>query len=190
VSSGLETGFALDRRWHLLRGEMERSKKDELLLLGSLLAREQVPYAVIGGIALQFHSAEPRTTIDIDIVVSDRASLPRDALVTAGFVEKGRHQFSDNWVGPGGTPVQFADDPPLAAAIARALDVELDGVRLRILSKMDLLRAKLRSASGAERRRSKRIIDIADVHALIEDEPALADELSDEERALLDRLPT
>jgi hypothetical protein len=157
VSSGLETGFALDRR--------------------------------TGGIALQLHSREPRIPIDIDIVVRDRTDLPRDALLAAGFVERGRHEFSDDGTGPRGTPVHLTDDPPLAEAIDRAVEIELEGVPLRILGKVDLLRAKLRSAAGPERRRSRRIIDLADVHALLEDDPTLASELGEEELALLERLP-
>ena len=168
---------------------MEDSKKDELLLLGRTLAREQVPYAIIGGVALQFHSADPRTTVDIDVAVADRAALPRAALLAAGFQERGQHGFSENWSGPAGTPVQFTDDAPLAAGIPRAEAVEIDGVLLRILGKLDLLRAKLRSASDAGRRRSKRFIDIADVHAILEDAPDLAGALTDDERELFEKLP-
>src|SRR5437588_3087353 len=52
MRSGLEIGFALDRRWHLMRSEDEGSKKPALLLLGRVFADAAVPYAIIGGVAL------------------------------------------------------------------------------------------------------------------------------------------
>jgi hypothetical protein len=58
MASGLTIGFQLDRQWHLLRGEMIRDKKPDLLALCRVLAAERVPYALIGGLA----------TIDIDVV--------------------------------------------------------------------------------------------------------------------------
>jgi hypothetical protein len=77
MRSGIETGFLLDRRWHLLRGEMERSKDSALLLIGRILTDAGVPYAIIDGVALQAHQPESRTTLDIDLAVVDRASIPR-----------------------------------------------------------------------------------------------------------------
>ena len=65
--------------------------------------------------ALQIHQTEPRTTLDIDLAIPDRRSIPRAALAAAGFVETGRFPHSENWLGPESTPVQFTDDPALAA---------------------------------------------------------------------------
>jgi hypothetical protein len=85
--------------------------------------------------------------------------------------------------------VQFTDDPALAEAIKRAEEIELDNVRLRVISRADLFHEKLRAASDPARRRSKRLQDLADAQALLESNPALAQELTPEERAVLDRLP-
>jgi hypothetical protein len=41
-------------------------------------AGSQVPYAVIGGIAFQVRSDDPRTTLDIDVAVVDRAQFLAD----------------------------------------------------------------------------------------------------------------
>jgi hypothetical protein len=57
---GLAEGFILDRRWFWLRGEMERTKRPALLALAQVFAAAEVPYAIIGGTALQVHQAEPR----------------------------------------------------------------------------------------------------------------------------------
>jgi hypothetical protein len=85
--------------------------------------------------------------------------------------------------------VQFTEDPALAEAISRAEEVELEDVRLRVIGRADLLHAKLRAAVDPARRRSKRLQDLADTQALIESFPDLEQELSDGERALLERLP-
>ncbi len=185
----LEAGFLLDRRWHWLRGEMERSKEPDLAALARILSGRGVPYAVIGGVALQIHQKEPRTTLDIDIALADRGRLPRESLLAAGFIETGRHEHTDNWIGPEGTPVQFTDDPVLQGPISRAVEVQIGGAGLRVLRVGDLLHEKLRSGRDPARRRSKRLQDLADAQSLLEQDPALANDLTPEERTLLDGLP-
>jgi len=189
MESKLDIGFALDRRWHLLRGEMERSKKSALVALARVLADARLSYAVIGGVALQVHQREPRTTLDIGVAVANLQELPRDALAAVGFRVTGRFSHSENWVGLDATPVQFTDDAALSPALSRATAVDLEGTPLRVLAKVDLLRAKLRAGTDPARRKSKRIQDLADVQALIEDDPALAQELNDAEKQLLAKLP-
>ncbi|HVR08355.1 MAG TPA: hypothetical protein VMW75_09925 [Thermoanaerobaculia bacterium] len=52
MHSGIETGFLLDRQWHLMRSEPESSKRPALLLLGRVLADAGISYAIIGGVGL------------------------------------------------------------------------------------------------------------------------------------------
>lgn len=115
--------------------------------------------------------------------------LPHSQLDATGFTWTGRFSHSDNWLGPEGTPVQFTDDPALTDAIARAEEVELEDVHLRVISRVDLLHEQLRAAADPARRRSERLKDLADVQDLLETTPILAQELSATERALLDQLP-
>lgn len=185
----LETGFLLDRQWFWLRGEMEQTKRLTLLTLARVLAEAQTPYAIIGGVALQVHQEEPRTTIDIDVAVATYGQLPRTHLEAAGFSLIGRFSHSENWVGPDNTPVQFTDDPALADAITRAEEIALEDVRLRVIARVDLLHEKLRTASDPARRRSKRLQDLADAQALLEATPELGHELTAVERAMLEQLP-
>lgn len=189
TTSGLDIGFLLDRQWHVLRGEMETSKRPALLALARVLAETRTPYAIIGGIALQVHRAEPRTTLDIDLAVPRLSAIPRAELQAAGFEPTGHFAHSDNWLGPEGVPVQFTDDEALASAVERALEIELEGISLRVIGPSDLLHEKLRAGSDPARRRSKRLQDLADAQALIEEAPALRAELSEGERAVLDSLP-
>ena len=186
---GLEVGFLLDRQWHVLRGEMERSKRPALVSLARILAAAGTPYAIIGGIALQIHHDEPRTTLDIDLAVPSFDAIPRTELQAAGFTPRGRFSHSENWLGPEGVPVPLTDDPALADAIERAEEIELEDVRLRVIGRADLLHEKLRAGSDPARRRSKRLQDLADAQALLEATPSLRAELTDAERAILDQLP-
>jgi hypothetical protein len=186
--SGLTAGFLLDRQWHWLRGEMDQSKKPALLSLCRVLEEEHVAYVIIGGLALQVHREEPRTTLDIDLAVLDRAAIPRDALRAAGFQFRGSFEHSENWLAADGTPVQFTDDPAIAPAVTSAGEILLDGTTLRVIRMVDLLHEKLRAGSDPERRRSK-LQDLADAQELVEANPDLVDELRPEEREILDQLP-
>src|SRR5690606_18098005 len=85
MSASLQVGFELDRRWHWLRGEMQASKQPDLELLARVLAESGTPYAIIGGVALQIHQQQPRTTLDIDVAVLESDAMPRTALEGAGF---------------------------------------------------------------------------------------------------------
>src|SRR3954463_16515546 len=96
---GLEVGFLLDRQWHALRGEMDASKRPALLTLASVLEAARTLYAIIGGVALQIHQAEPRTTLDIDLAVTAFTAIPDAELRAAGFRLGGRFAHSENWVG-------------------------------------------------------------------------------------------
>jgi hypothetical protein len=189
MTSGLSAGFMLDRQWHWLRGEMDTTKKPALLTLGRLLEESHIPYAIIGGIAVQIHHPEPRTTLDIDLAVLSRSAIPSEALIAAGFRRTGSFEHSENWIATDGTPVQFTDDPMLAGAVSSADEMVVDDVRLRVIRAADLLHEKIRAAADPARRRSKRLQDLADAEALIEANPELAQQLHADERAILDRLP-
>jgi hypothetical protein len=189
MASGLVSGFLLDAQWHWLRGEMDQTKKPALLTICRILADERVPYAIIGGLAVQIHHPDPRTTLDIDLAVLTRESIPARALEAAGFQFTGSFEHSQNWLAPDGTPVQFSDDTALANAVKVADEMELEGARLRVIRVEDLLHEKIRAAEDPARRRSKRLMDLADVEALLEATPKLANSLTAEERSFLQRFP-
>jgi hypothetical protein len=189
MQSHLQVGFTLDRLWHALRGDMESSKRPALLALAAVLAETGTPYAVIGGVALQVYQDEPRTTLGVDLAVRDLDALPRAALESAGFRLGGRFSHSENWIGPDDVPVQFTDDPALLPAIERAQELEFEGRPLRVIDRADLLHEKVRAGTDPARRRSKRLQDLADAQALLEQTPELRDELTQAERQTLDSLP-
>ncbi len=155
------------------------SKEKPLRLIAEILERERVSYALIGGVAVQIHTEEPRSTLDIDIAVPRYSDVPRTALLDAGFQHTGRHDLRDNWRAPGPVPlklrtaVQFsAEGTGIADGVAHAFTVDLEGgLHLRIATVPDLIALKLLAAEEPQRRASKREHDIADVLALIEEHP-------------------
>lgn len=177
----LATGYALDQLWGETMGLPDGdSKERSLRLVAQLLEREHVPYALIGGVAVQLHTEEPRSTLDIDLAVPTYADVPREALLEAGFEHTGRHDHSDNWRAPGPGPlkqrtaVQFsAEDEGIADAVEHASIVDLDGVPLRVATVADLIVLKLVAAAEPRRRPSKREHDVADILALLEEHPEI-----------------
>jgi len=182
VRSRLATGFRLDSLWAETMGiDPSDTKERPLRLVAEVLDRAGVAYALIGGVAIQIRTAEPRTTLDIDVAVPRFADVPGDALLAAGFDHTGRHEHSDNWrappTGPGGqrTVVRFsAEDAGIAEAVSHAELTDLaDGLRMRVATAADLIVLKLEAAAEPRRRPSKRQYDLADIVALMEQYPAL-----------------
>jgi len=181
----LRIGDLLDGRFALLRGEPERSKSRSVADLARVFDVERTPYAVIGGVALQMWSADPRTTLDIDVAVASYDDLPRAALKAAGFVRGRRFADSEIWKGPDGASVQFTDDAAFAQAVRRPAKRKLGDTVLHVASVVELIRAKLRAAGDPARRRSKRLRDIADACALAEQYPEAVARLTAAERRQL-----
>ncbi len=188
-------GFALDRLWCETMGLIaDDSKERPLRLMANVLERAGVPHALIGGVAVQLHTVEPRSTLDIDVAVPRFDDVPREALLAAGF-EHTAH--SDNWRAPGDGPlatrvaVQFsAEDVGIAEAVARAKSMVLaDGLLLRVATAEDLITLKLAAAGEPQRRASKREHDLADVLALLEEHPQLrTPQLAARVREIRDRI--
>jgi hypothetical protein len=188
IPTSLETGFALDQLYRWMEGRMDGSKRPTLAKLARILADAGTAYALIDDIAVQLRRREPRTTLDIDVVLHARSDWPARAFEDEGFLRTGAFEHSENWESADGTPVQITDDLLLAAAIERAEVVLIDGLPLRVLTPLDLLRAKLRAAADPARRRSKQLQDLADAQGLVEDHIELSASLDASEREILERL--
>jgi hypothetical protein len=186
VEPTLRIGDLLDSQFALLRGEVEKSKARSLAELTRVFEAEKVPYAVIGGVAVQLWSDDPRTTLGIDIAVLSCDAVPHEALTRAGFAIEARIEHFENWRGPDGAPVQFTDDPALADAVRHAEERSLAGHVLRVAPVLELVRAKLRAAEDPARRRSKRLMDLADACGLGEQHPEVLAQLDARQRRQLE----
>lgn len=186
IEEALRASAALDVRFHDLKGDAVVTSKDEAFrALFRILEASGIEYALVGGVAVQLLRSEPRTTLDIDVAIKKYEGVPRVALEAAGFRMLARHAHSENWIGPGETPVQFSDDPAFASLIASADRKSFAGGQVRIASPFALVRERLRAASDPARRESKRFQDLADAKSLAEEHPELERELTPAERALL-----
>ncbi len=187
----MRVGFILDSRWFGMKfNQGDKTKEQTLHLLIDILNTAQLPYAIIGGVALQVHSSDPRTTVDIDVALTDRGVVPEAALLAAGFLHTGSFEHTENWKSPEDIAVQFSAGARWRGIVERAEVHEAFGKPMRFLTALDLVRAKLLSATDPSRRRSKALIDAADVEILTEEHPEILAQLTEAERDLVSRLTT
>lgn len=164
-------------------GTPQQDKESAILDVARIFEAAGVPYAIMGGVAVQIHTEEPRTTLDLDIALKSKADIPIKALKVAGFKHEGAFEFSDNWRAPGPLPraqrtaVQFSADALTSEAVDRAESVTLGGVAITVVSPRDLIILKLAAALEPRRRKSKRIMDYGDIVRLLEEHPDLEKEL-------------
>jgi hypothetical protein len=179
AESRLRIGFALDRRYFSLMGAPQQDKASAILEIARIFDRAGVRYAIMGGVAVQVHTREPRTTLDLDIALVSKDDIPAGALKSAGFKHEGSFRFSDNWRAPGPGPrsertaVQFSADDLTAEAVAYAGTVTLEGVLISVVAPRELVALKLAAAIEPRRRQSKRVMDYADIKRLLEEHPEL-----------------
>jgi hypothetical protein len=175
----LREGFALDRRYAFLMGIPQQDKETAIMEVARVFAETGISYAIMGGVAVQIHTKEPRTTLDLDIALKSKSDIPVEALLAAGFTHEGSFEFSDNWRAPGPLPrkqrtaVQFSADALTAEAVDHAGTVTLGDVEIPVVSPRDLVVLKLAAAIEPRRRKSKRITDYGDVIRLLEEHPGL-----------------
>lgn len=179
AESRLREGFALDRRYAFLMGFPQADKESTILEVARIFDEAGIPYAIMGGVAVQIHTKEPRTTLDLDIALRSKSDVPVEALLAAGFKRERTFEFSDNWRAPGPLPrkqrtvVQFSADALTAEAVDHAGTVTLEGVDISVVSPRELVILKLAAALEPRRRKSKRITDYGDIVRLLEEHPSL-----------------
>jgi hypothetical protein len=173
--------YALDLLWREMMGLAGDTKEQPLRAVITVLEATGTSYALIGGVAMQLYSQEPRTTLDIDLAVVAFDKIPVAALKSAGFTHEGRQEHSDNWRAPGTEPrrqriaVQFSsEDVGIEAAVAGARTIDVGGFQLRVAAPPDLLVLKLAAAEEPRRRPGKRRQDLLDIITLSEEHPEAA----------------
>jgi hypothetical protein len=179
VESRLRASYALDHLWGETMGSPDgNSKEVPLRLVTKLLETAGVPYALIGGVAMQLHSQEPRSAPEIVLAVRTYADVPIETLTSAGFEHAGRLAHGDTWLAPGtGSPEErtvlkfSAEEDSLVGAVERACIIDLDGMRLRLVTAPDLIALLLAGAEDPKRRPSERRQDLADILTLVEEHP-------------------
>jgi Nucleotidyl transferase AbiEii toxin, Type IV TA system len=167
------------REWSLIAGtrgvamEQAPDKLAALVVAVRALDRLGASHALVGGLAVGLRSGVPRATLDTNIAV--RSTVERsgivEALTSTGLRLTGTFSHSLNFRHSSGEPVQIVIDPAFDPMIDRAEPLDLNGVRIRVVTTADLIAMKERAATDPARRRSKALRDQADIALLRGDVP-------------------
>lgn len=160
------------------------SQKDFLQDFVDLLQKLDVPFCVIGGLAVNAY-AEPVVSLDLDLVaVSDHLDKLIEALEHRFTVREFPH--SVNVSSPASDlRIQLQTDPRYQIFVARASRQTVLGYDIPVAALEDVLRGKVWAFSDPTRRASKRQKDLADIMRLVETHPHLMVALPDSLRERL-----
>jgi Nucleotidyl transferase AbiEii toxin, Type IV TA system len=145
----------------------------DVALLVEALERREIPWCMIGGLAVNHWSEEPLATADVDLVIAlDRIEEGVTALTDAGF-QAARHAWSINFQGRSKVSVQISTEEFYREFPARSVPADVHGLLMRVACLEDTLKGKLKAFQDSERRPSKRRKDLLDLMRLAESHPEL-----------------
>ena len=145
----------------------------DVLLLVETLERREIPWCIIGGLAVNHWAEEPMATADVDLVVAtERIEDAVNALEAAGFTAQ-RFEWSVNLKGHSKVSVQISTESFYQGFPDRAVPADVHGILMRVACLEDTLRGKVKAWREPERRASKRQKDLADILRLLEAHPEL-----------------
>lgn len=145
----------------------------DVSLLVETLERREVPWCMIGGLAVNHWAAEPMATADVDLVIAaERVDEAVKALTEAGFSAR-RFDWSINLQGRSKVSVQISTEDFYREFPARSVAADIHGILMRVASREDTLRGKLQAYADKARRPSKRQKDLLDIARLVEAHPDL-----------------
>jgi hypothetical protein len=147
----------------------------DVALLVETLERENVPWCVIGGLAVNHWAEEPMVTADVDLVIAT-AAVERavKALESVGFRPK-HFEWSINLKGNSQVSIQISTEAVYESFPERALLGDVHGIPMRVASLGDTLQGKILAWRDSRRRPSKRRKDLLDIIRLVEANPQLND---------------
>ena len=151
----------------------------DVLLLIETLERREIPWCMIGGLAVNHWAQEPMATADVDLVIATDVDLAVRALEEAGFRSE-RFDWSINLTGHSKVSVQISTEPVYLDFPSRSIAADVHGILMRVASLEDTLRGKILAWSDSRRRPSKRQKDLLDIMRLIEAHPHLAASLPED----------
>lgn len=149
----------------------------DVLRMVEVLERLEIPWCMIGGLAVNYWAEEPLATADVDVVIAaERVDEAVDALIAAGFKAK-RFEWSVNLQGSSKLSVQISTDEMYREFPSRGVAADVHGILMRVASLADTLAGKIVAWRDQARRPSKRQKDLLDVMRLIESHPELKSHL-------------
>lgn len=152
--------------------QTEGGAKDVSRLVAALEERE-IPWCMIGGLAVNHWAEEPMATADVDLVIaSERVEEAAEALRNLGFTER-RFDWSINFKGQSKVSIQVSTEEMYLDFPSRSAPATVHGILMRVASLEDTLRGKLAAYQEPERRASKRQKDLSDISRLLEAHPGI-----------------
>jgi len=148
------------------------SQADFLQDFLNLLEERDVPFCVIGGLAVNAY-AEPVVSLYLDLVVtSDRMDELVEVLGQRFTVHRFPH--STNLSSPSSDlRIQLQTDPKYQSFVTRASQQMVLGYEVSVAALEDVLQGKVWAFSDPTRRPSKRQKDLVDIMRLVETHPYL-----------------
>jgi hypothetical protein len=145
----------------------------DVSLLVQTLERLEIPWCMIGGLAVNHWAREPMATADVDIVIAaERVDEAVKALRAAGFKSK-KFKWSVNLQGRSKVSVQISTEKIYHGFPGRSVPADIHGILMRVASLTDTMTGKLLAYGDKERRASKRQKDLTDILRLVEAHPKL-----------------
>jgi len=145
----------------------------DVSLLVATLERREIPWCMIGGLAVNHWAKEPMATADVDVVIAaGRVEEAVKALQAAGFKAK-KFKWSVNLKGRSKALVQISTEEVYREFPERSVPADIHGILMRVASLKDTLRGKILAWRDPESRASKRQKDLLDIMRLVEAYPKL-----------------
>lgn len=149
----------------------------DVLKLVETLEHQEVPWCMIGGLAVNHWAKEALATADVDIVIAaEGVDEAVDALVAAGFKAE-RFEWSINLKGSSKVSVQISTEDFYSEFPSRGVSADVHGILMRVASLADTLAGKIEAWNDPKRRASKRQKDLLDIIRLVEAHPELKEKL-------------
>jgi len=148
------------------------SRSDFLQEFLDILEENQVPFCVIGGLAVNAY-AEPVVSLDLDLIVVSERLDELVAILENRFIVK-KYPHSINVSSPhSDLRIQIQTDAKYQAFIPRSSRKTVLGYDIPVAALKDVFQGKIWAFSDSTRRPSKRQKDWADIMRLAETHPHL-----------------
>lgn len=146
---------------------------DDVSQLVQTLEQLEIPWCMIGGLAVNHWANEPMATADVDLVIAaERVEESVKALRAIGFTAK-KFLWSVNLKGRSKVSVQISTENVYREFPARSVPADVHGILMRVASLTDTLRGKILAWQDPKRRATKRQKDLLDIMRLVEAHPKL-----------------
>ena len=112
----------------------------DVMLLVQTLEQNEIPWCMIGGLAVNHWAIEPMATADVGVVIAtERLEHAVSALEKVGFKSK-RFDWSINLTGVSSVSIQISTEAVYAEFPERSLAASVHGILMRVASLQDTLK--------------------------------------------------